>query len=107
MPQNITLTDCLLIAILVSILIPKKNYSPILRKIDFKLDVLMKGLKLDKGERHKELGIDSASFSAIELEIKAGNKIQAIKLLRDKTSLELKEAKDIVENISRDMGPSL
>ena len=60
---------------------------------------------------YRHLGIGQLGAAALDQPdpaivdaIRAGNKIQAIKLWRERTNVGLKEAKDAVESLARSMG---
>ena len=61
------------------------------RRLEEKLDLIMHSLGLDPN-----LGVDE---KIVEL-MKAGQKIEAIKLYREQTGAGLKEAKDYVEKLA-------
>lgn len=65
-----------------------------LRRIDAKLDLVLKRLELEHQDSVKE---DGLSEEVKALAADPARKIAAIKLLREQTGMDLKDAKDAVE----------
>jgi Ribosomal protein L7/L12 C-terminal domain len=68
----------------------RRNDEWRLKRLERKIDLILSHLGLDPSQ-----GVDS---EIAEL-MKAGNKIQAIRLYREKAGVGLKEAKDYVESL--------
>ncbi|MFC1514030.1 ribosomal protein L7/L12 [candidate division KSB1 bacterium] len=64
------------------------------KRLEMKIDLILKHLKID---------IKDTVSDQVRLLLAEGKKIQAIKLYRETTGLGLKEAKDIVENMEKEL----
>ncbi|NPV01757.1 MAG: hypothetical protein HPY53_10295 [Brevinematales bacterium] len=75
-----------------------ENISKSIRVLEKKVDMIM---------NHLNLRYDGGSHASFEYElqdlIRAGNKIEAIKRYREQTGMGLKEAKDAIEAMERNM----
>ena len=64
------------------------------RRLELKIDMIMKHFKID---------IKDAIHDQVRLLLSEEKKIHAIKLYREATGLSLREAKEFVENLEREM----
>ncbi len=68
-----------------------RNNARLLGRLDRKVDLILKHLEIDPNQE--------VNLEIMDL-MKAGQKIQAIKLYRQQTGAGLKEAKDYVESLA-------
>lgn len=78
-----------------------------LARLERKIDLIMQALNIQDTPpqaSHRPIVSSAASMNEVQQLLIAGNKIQAIKLYREMTGLGLKEAKDAVDTMQRDLG---
>jgi ribosomal protein L7/L12 len=64
------------------------------QRLEMKIDLIMKYLKID---------FQNTISDQVRLLLAEGKKIQAIKQYRETTGLSLKEAKNIIENLEKEL----
>lgn len=98
-----TLTEYAVLGLIVAYVFERSRYkdlTPNIRRLESKTDWLIEklGLKKEFEEAYcHKLGVDEKTFQKIDFALKEGNKILAIKILRESSQLGLKEAKELIE----------